>query len=648
MSNKYIKFLSDYSYLVYKRTYARRLNSDDIHSKTEEWGNTIDRCINSLRTDLKLNLSLEDEYCLRYNISNFKASLAGRFLWQLGTKTILDNGFLSLMNCSYFQIDNIKQFGRIFNNLMLGCGVGFSVENKYIKNLPPILNKDIKIIHDNNDNNYYVEDSREGWVELLNKVINSYFVNGESFKYNTSKIRKEGDILKSFGGVSTGDKYLIEMINNLNDILNKNKGLKLRDIDVCDMICTISQCVVAGNVRRAALISISDATSYNYLNAKRWSNGDIPNYRAFMNMTVVCDDFKDIINNSEFWHNYQDGEPFGFFNRKLTVSCGRIGETQYKEKSFDVGLNPCGEMNLEDGEVCNLAEIVLSRYESYNELLMIAKILYKACKHAYLLQTKDKGINEICNKNFRIGISITGYLETTEEQKQWLPILYKDLREYDILYTDLMNELYPEYKFNYSIKLTTIKPSGTLSSILNTTCYGIHPSFSKHMIRRVRISKNHELNNICKKAGYPVYPNIKFDGKEDETTNIIEFYIKSNDNAILQKDMTAIDQLEIIKRLQRDWSDNSVSCTVYYDLEELPKIKEYLLKNYNDNFKSLSFLMRYNHGFINAPLEEITEEEYNKKMKNIKPINLDLLKEIDDNDLYDNNDECKNGVCPIR
>lgn len=643
---KYIKFPNMFNYLVYKRTYARRLN--DYNNNTEEWGDTIDRVIKGCKNQLKLSLNPEEEYSLKYNMSNFRATVAGRYLFQLNSETVNKNGYGSLMNCMYINADNINVFGKIFNWLMLGTGVGFSVMPNHINKLPIVINKHINIIHDNNDiNAYIVKDSREGWVDLLNKTIDAHFVSGEDFKFNTSIIRPKG-VKISFGGVSSGDEELIKMISEVNNILNKNKGLKLRDIDVVDLICGISSCVVAGNVRRSALLSFGCCNSYTYLTAKRWSTGNINNNRAFVNMTVVCNDINDIINNDEFWHNFEDGEAFGFYNQELSMNNGRIGDLI--KESEPVYGNACLEMSLQTNEVCDLAEINLSKFETYEELLNITKILYKICKHVYTLPCHDKETEKVGLKNWRMGLSFTGYLSSTEEQKQWLPQLYKDIREYDKLYVDIMNELYPEYKMKYSIKLTTIKPSGTLSSSVlgPELCYGCHPAFSQYVKRRVRISSNNELVEMCKKAGYNVYYDERFDGTIDKNTSIIDFYLKAGDNSMLADNMTAIDQMEVIKRLQKDWSDNMVSCSVYYTLDEIPKIKEYLKKNYNDNFKSLSFLLKQNHGFKNAPLEAITKEEYEENIKKLKDIDLSNLGETKEDELYENNDECKGGTCPIR
>jgi ribonucleotide reductase alpha subunit len=237
----------------------------------------------------------------------------------------------------------------------------------------------------------------------------------------------------------------------------------------------------------------------------------------------------------------------------------------------------------------------------------------------------------------RMGIGITGYLQATEEQKSWLSDTYNHLRKYDKMYSELKG-------WPVSIKLTTIKPSGTLSLLPGVTP-GIHPAYARHMIRRIRIASNSSLIEVCRKHGYKVEPQRKFDGSEDLSTMVVEFPFSYPKEAVLASEMSAVDQLEVVRRLQQDWSDNAVSCTVYYKKEELPAIKEYLLANYNDNFKSLSFLLHNEHGFDQAPLEEISASRYKEIVENTTLI---TSIESDEELVFEAGDECATGACPIK
>lgn len=239
------------------------------------------------------------------------------------------------------------------------------------------------------------------------------------------------------------------------------------------------------------------------------------------------------------------------------------------------------------------------------------------------------------HKNLRMGIGVTGYMECTEEQKSWLSDVYLQLRELD-------NEYSKQHGINKSIKLTTQKPSGTLSLLPGVTP-GCHPAYAKHMIRRIRIAADHDLAKTCRDYGYDIEYVRNFDGSEDRSTVVVSFPFRHSEHAVLARDMSAVDQLEVVRRLQKEWSDNSVSCTVYYKIEELPEIKEYLKKHWNKNFKTLSFLLHSDHGFDQAPLEEITKEEYDALVARTTPITSGAAS-LD----FDPSLDCTTGACPIR
>jgi hypothetical protein len=225
-------------------------------------------------------------------------------------------------------------------------------------------------------------------------------------------------------------------------------------------------------------------------------------------------------------------------------------------------------------------------------------------------------------------------LQASDEQKGWLDKAYKELREYDVQYS-------VEKGFSPSIKLTTCKPSGTLSLLPGVTP-GIHPGYAQYMLRRIRIASNHPLVGVCKSHGYDVEYQRNFDGSEDYGTVVVSFPFAYPEGTKLAGDMTAIDQLEAVKWLQKVWSDNSVSCTVYYRKEELPAIREYLKKNYKGSHKSLSFLLHSEHGFAQAPYEEITKEQYDEYVARTK-----LITYVDEA-MIGLDDECATGACPIR
>lgn len=630
---------SSVGYLTYKRTYSRRINEEDVNSPTEEFVDTVERVVSATKEQLKVSWSPEEELRLREYLLSLKGSVAGRFWWQLGTETVNRLGLSSLQNCAFTVVDKpVEPFTWAMDLLMLGSGVGYNIQKENVDKLPKVK-KDFKaptrVDHAGAD--FIVPDSREGWVALLGKTLKAAFLahtsGKQTFTYSTQLIRSKGAPIKGFGGTASGPEDLVWGITEISKVLEKRKGKKIRPIDALDMMNIIGAVVVAGNVRRSAQIAIGDPDDVEYLLAKRWDLGNIPSWRAMSNNSVACDDVSEL--HEYFWDGYMGkGEPYGLINLGLSRSTGRLGEPWYPDPEV-MGYNPCAEQSLADKETCCLAEVFLPNIESAEELLDVCKLLYRINKHSLALPCHQKGTEAIVNKNMRMGIGVTGVLQATEEQKGWLDETYRALRVYDEEYSKQQG--WPK-----SIKLTTCKPSGTLSLLPGVTP-GIHPAYARYMIRRIRISANHPLIEVCKQHGYDVEYQRNFDGSEDHSTMVVSFPFSYGEKAILASEMTAIDQLHAVKWLQSVWSDNSVSCTVYYRKEELPEIQEYLKANYKDGHKSLSFLLHSDHGFHQAPMEPITKEEYEALVARTK-----LITSIDSFDEFDSGDECAGGACPIR
>ena len=615
-------------YIVYKRTYSR-VKEDGL---LEEWPETIARCINGAQK-IGASYTKREAEKLFDLVFSLKCNFAGRGLWQLGTSTVDRFGGNSLLNCWFTAIKKPDDFCFIFENLMLGGGVGYSIRREDIHELPRVK-RDVSItVKNTNDADFIVPDSREGWVRLLSKVLHSYFVTGESFNYSTVLVRSAGKPINGFGGTASGPEILIDGINKISTVIKEREGKKLRSIDVLDIANIIGSVVVAGNVRRSAEIALGDPDDYLYIKAKRWDLGNIPNLRAMSNNTIYCDSYDHIAEG--VWDGYGgNGEPYGFFNVALSSKFGRTGE---KSRENCEGTNPCGEISLADKECCNLSELYLNNIESKQELIECSKLLYKTQKAICALPFLHEDTNKIVHKNFRIGQGITGICQGLHNKKlEWLDSCYKALKEFDKEWSKKQG--WPE-----SIKLTTVKPSGTLSLLAGATP-GVHPAYSRYYIRRVRMSSQDALVETCKDMGYHVEYVKNFDGSLNRDTVIVEFPCKSGDNAILAKDMKATDQLELVKDIQREWSDNAVSCTVYYKKEELDEIKEWLRKNYKGNIKSVSFLLHQDHGFEQAPYEEIDEKTYEKLtigIKKVSSVDIGNGKSLEGL-------ECEGGVCPIK
>ena len=1100
-------------YIVYKRTYARTL--DD--GASEEWWQTVRRCIEGAQKIGAGYTKPEMERLYDY-VFNLKCNFAGRSLWQLGTSAIEKIGGNSLVNCLYCSLENLEDFCFVFENLLLGGGVGVSVRREHIHTLPKIK-EGVKIEHiAAKDTDFIVPDSRSGWVELLRKTLQAYFVTGKGFTYSTILVRGEGEPIKTFGGTASGPRILVDGITKICNVIKTREGKKLRSLETLDVCNIIASIVVAGNVRRSSMITLGDSDDYLFLRAKRWDLGHVPNWRAMSNNTIAADKYSYISNDA--WEGFNgNGETYGLFNLPLSQSHGRLidgpmkssnlypvdkdsctgtnpcitGDTlvyvadgrgnvpirelaqqqkdvpvfcfdqkknlairymrnprltgqnvpvyklhledgieikttgnhkfllsdhtykqvtdlkngdslklltryeasfkeifkqsnsrssnylwlshgqartkaehrliaeffynttiqpkqvvhhwdyntlnndpqnlkvltkeehdnlhtvnmlgdknpmrraklewtqqqwtdyrakhsknslaennkrysgytheelqqhaliltkqlqrrfsskdwqayakplglptqfsswrvnhlgsvlglaswaaaeclcqfpdadprtqqryleltkqgyhckienrqivfykncelcgtpfvtttreagicntacrtkhawknqqyraniiekkrqlcetkrqilghrqlqSYTELKFQLQRNPlrkewqqhckynqisceisrksspfrsyaqlqqqaeyfnhriisvefcgveevyngtvddfhnffiggierktvtekrkwlyfnnlqCGEISLPSYSTCNLAEIYLNNIDNKKEFIDCAKLLYKTQKAICGLHYLHDETNKIVHKEYRIGLGVTGICQS-QQKLDWLNESYKELRAFD-------KEWSKEQGLPKSIKLTTVKPSGTLS-LLGGSSPGVHPAYAKYYIRRVRMSSSDKLIDYCKKLGYKTEYLLNFDKTYDHNTTIIEFPCFAGNDVILAKDVTAVQQLELIKKLQTEWSDNAVSCTVYFKKEELADIKKWLKEHYEGSIKSVSFLLHSDHGFSQPPYEEITKEqyeEYTKHLKEIKPFNAD-------NGTLENM-ECISGACPIK
>ena len=616
-------------YATYKRTYARPMKEG-----SEEWEDTVDRVVEACNKQLGCDFNKYEQGEIKDMMMNLKGTVAGRFLWQLGTKTVDRLGLPSLQNCAFTVVDHpIRPFTWAFEMLMLGSGVGYNIQREHVYQLPKVKRKvRIENVNDNGAD-FIVPDSREGWTELLKRVLEASFVTGEGFTYATHLIRPAGSPIKGFGGTASGSQDLIWGMQEINNILNNRSNRRLQPIDCLDIMNIIGKIVVAGNVRRSAQIALGDHDDLEYLRAKRWDLGGIPNWRAMSNNSVVCDDIDQLPD--EFWGGYEgNGEPYGLINLEASRRMGRTGDMQYPDPDV-MGYNPCAEQSLAPFETCCLAEIYLPNIESEKELKKVAVYLYRINKHSLSIKCAVKETEDIVHRHMRMGIGVTGYLQATEEQRSWLESCYIYLREYDRIYSR-------DAGFPTSIKLTTVKPSGTLSLLAGVTP-GAHPGYSEHYIRRIRMSANSELVSVCRNNGFRIEYVRNFDGTEDHSTVVVEFPCKFPKGTMFASDMSAVDQLEVIKRLQAEWSDNSVSVTVYYKKEELDQIKAWLRENYV-NVKSVSFLLHNDHGFDQAPLEEIDKKTYNKLKKQCTPITSLYEIKMEDVEI----DDCASGACPVR
>jgi ribonucleotide reductase alpha subunit len=515
---------------------------------------------------------------------------------------------------------------------MLGGGVGLSVEHKYVSKLPKIK-KGVVITHKpTKDADFIIPDSREGWCELTYRVLKSFFVNGQSFTYSTYCVRGFGEPIKGFGGTASGPVPLVAFVTNLCKILGERAGRHIRPIDAADLICATGEMVVSGNVRRSATIVIGDPWDKDLLKAKRWDLGELPTYRAYANFSVVASDTDDL--HPLFWKTYEAGEPFGVVNLKNIQKYGRMGELK---KDTAVMVNPCAEACLESHEPCNLQEIPLMNIEGEDEFIRVARLMHRWGKRVTMEEYGSSTINEVVRRNRRIGTGITGCLGSPLFNPECLDKVYAAIQ--------LENRLYSkELGIPESIRTTVVKPSGTVSKVLDQAGYeGIHAAFSRYMIQRIRFASSDPLVPVLKAAGHNVERQIRFDGSPDPSMVVADFYLEAPAGApVADEDWTTWKQLDILKMAQKHWADQAVSVTVYYKREDIPELKTWLEGNLQ-YLKTISFLCHNEHGFKQAPKEAITAAQYEKLSSKIKPIAVEQIVTGDLESL-----ECSSGLCPIK
>jgi len=620
---------SNLSRVVYTRTYARKDTGI-----LEKFPDTVERIIRG-NTD-GFNVPEKELKELEYLLLNRKAGPAGRGWWYSGAPSQKALGGVALNNCWFTTSEDWENFVMAQDLLMLGGGVGLSIEHRYTSKLPRVKNG-VQIEHKlTKDADFIVPDSREGWVQLTWRVLEAYFVTGKSFTYSTYCIRGAGELIKGFGGTASGPAPLIKMVEKLCELLSSRSGKMVRPIDAMDVLCMIGEMVVAGNVRRSAIIIIGDAWDKEYLKSKRWDLGPIPTHRAMANLSVACDDVEDL--HPSFWKTYEHGEPFGIVNITNIQKYGRMGELK---KDTANGTNPCAEATLEGGakkaEPCNLAELPLPNLIDAEEFEFAARSMFRWAKRVAMQKYHIPGAQEVIKRNMRVGIGITGCLQSPLFTAPTLDRVYAAIQDEDEKFSK-------QYGVNRSIRTTVVKPSGTMSKMMDMQGYeGIHAAYSRYYIQRIRFSASDPIVSQLLAAGHHIEPVVRFDGSLDHNTVVVDFYEQAPDGApVADEDWNTWKQLDTVKFAQKHWADQSVSVTVYYKKEEIPQLKSWLADNLQ-YIKTISFLCHNDHGFVQAPKEAISREQYETLSSKVKDLEGDISGGVDID-----GSECESGACPIK
>ena len=627
--------MDSYQEFIFTRTYARF--RDDL-GRRETWNESTKRYMDFMRENLGDKLEEKEYEEIAESILRFDVVPSMRLLWGAGDAVKKNNAIA--YNCSYLAPTKWEDFGEILFLLTCGCGVGFSVESKFVEQLPTIqIQKGKKF-------KLEVPDNREGWADALVFGL-SKWANGEDVEFDYSLIRPKGARLKTMGGRASGSDPLKNLLEFAKEKILSRQGYKLRPIDVHDIICKIGDIVIAGGVRRSSEISLSDLTDEEMRDAKKGAFYHNEPQRSMSNNSTAYEEKPPLHLFMKEWSALIEsgsGER-GIFNRGgLRTQMPKRRIEQGEEFLSEMGTNPCGEITLRHKQFCNLSEVVARKGDTQVTLLdkvRIATIIgtYQSTLTKFPYLSKDWKKN--CDEERLLGVSITGQFDCKKVRN---PATLETMREYAVK----INKQYAKrFGINPSVSITCVKPSGTVSQLVNASS-GMHPRFSPYYIRRVRISATDPLFKMLKDQGVPYKPEV---GQIEPTANtyVLEFPIKSPDGAITSTELTAIDQLEHWKMVKENYTEHNPSQTVYVGEDEWLDIGAWVWRNW-DMIGGLSFLPKTNHVYELAPYTEITETQYNKLVKEMPKIDFSLLQnyEKEDNTIGAKEVACGgSGTCEI-
>jgi adenosylcobalamin-dependent ribonucleoside-triphosphate reductase len=612
--------------ITFLRTYSR-LKED---GEKETWAEVCERVINGMYSiqkdhckrqrlpwnDAKAQASAKDGFDRLFNL---KWTPPGRGLWVMGTPLVnVQKNSAALQNCAFVSTlemtkqNPAKPFAFLMEASMLGVGVGFDDKG---------ADKDFAIYSPQGDETFVIPDTREGWVESLSLIINAYLKPDQKNPvFDYSLVRPAGVPIKTFGGTAAGHEPLERLHNYIRNLFEGRKGEKVSRVDIADIGNLIGVCVVSGNVRRSAELLIGrldDDTFLNLKNAERFPERNSydpasPGWGWMSNNSIetsVGQNLDKIVEGIA-----RNGEP-GVVWMDVSRKYGRLADPVNNKDHRVVGYNPCAEQSLESYECCTLVETYLGRHDTLEDYKRTLKFAYLYAKTVTLLPTHWEETNAIMQRNRRIGTSMSGVANFADNKglptlREWMDEGYKTVKAYDNTYSEWLG-------IRESIKMTTVKPSGTVS-ILAGESPGVHwTPGGEYFNRAIRFSNEDPMLPLFKMANYRVEPA----SESPDSTSVVFFPIKSNAKRA-EREVSIFEKTAIAATAQRYWSDNSVSVTVSFDPEKEAEHVGTVLHMYDGQLKTVSFLPMGNFTYPQMPYTQITKEEYEDATMKLFPIDF--------------------------
>tara|TARA_Y100000310_G_scaffold76257_2_gene72723 strand:- start:219 stop:2162 length:1944 start_codon:yes stop_codon:yes gene_type:complete len=625
MPNNYLP--TPFQEFIYLSRYSRWLYDK---GRREIWEETVDRYFTFFEEHLletnnyKLPKPLKEELTNAVLHSEVMPSM--RCLMTAGEALKREN--IAGYNCSYISIDRVQAFDEILYILLNGTGIGFSVERQFVSQLPIIADE----FH-HTDTTILVADSKLGWAKSFKELVGMLYI-GQIPQWDMSKVRPAGAPLKTFGGRASGPEPLASLFNFAVNIFKNACGRKLSSIECHDLVCKIAEVVVVGGVRRSALISLSNLSDDRMRVAKHgqwWLENP---QRALANNSACYTEKPDIGVFMDEWkalYESKSGER-GIFSRESATKQAQKNERRNVD-GYELGTNPCSEIILRDREFCNLSEVVIRSDDTKKTLLnkvRLSTILGTFQSTLINFKYVSSAWKKNCEEERLLGVSLTGIMDSSITngkdliKRQELPKILKELKEEAI---KINAEFAKKLGINQSVALTCVKPSGTVSLLVNAAS-GIHARHNPFYIRTVRADKKDPLTKMMVEAKFPV---------EDDTTNpshtsVFSFPMRVDNGAVFRTDMSAIEQLELWKLYQEHWCEHKPSVTISVKEHEWFEVGAWVYKNF-DSMSGVSFLPFAEYSYKQAPYQDCSKEEYeelfNKMPKEVSWTDLTKYEETD-------------------
>ncbi len=603
-----------YQQYIHKSRYARYLPEEQ---RRESWSETVNRYLNFWQD--KEYITSKEAQDIYKQIHDLQVMPSMRALMTAGAALDKDN--VAGFNCSYLPIDHPKAFDEMMYVLMCGTGVGFSVERQYINKLPEVAEK----LYDT-DTVIFVADSKIGWAKAFRELI-AMLYSGQIPKWDVSGVRASGQPLKTFGGRASGPEPLVDLFKFTVEVFTGAAGRKLSSIECHDLCCKIAQIVVVGGVRRSALISLSNLTDDRI---RRCKSGQwwVDNPQRGLANNSACytekPDFDSFLDEWKSLYESRSGER-GVFSR--VASQQQAAKNGRRDADYEFGTNPCSEIILRPYQFCNLSEVVIRADDTLQGLrLKVRTAAVLGTLQATL--TDFRYLRKVWKDNTEeealLGVSLTGIMDHPilsgrsgrADLQHWLTQLKEEAIQTNKKWAKRL-------KINASTAITAVKPSGTVSQLVDSAS-GIHPRYSEQYIRRVRADARDPLCGVLEAAGVPVEEDVM-----SPTTKVFSFPIQSPEGAVVANDMGAMEQLCLWQTYQDFWCEHKPSMTCYYRDDEFLQVGQWLYNNF-DKISGISFLPYSEHTYQQAPYEPVDKEVYDELVKGFpKQIDWNVNEESD-------------------